>query len=357
MSSPGGEPPMPGGEPPMAGVEPPLVPVAGSTCVVCGDAATLEIASATEVEAQRRYLRLFHRARLRDPGPEALEERADFTQDYAARIVACRGCELVFRDPQPSAESVASVYEGDSYSPERLAALFESQVELFRPKVRRLAPLLPAGRPVVLEIGSFVGGFLAACREADWDAVGIDPGREVADFCESKGLRVLRENVADVEFPDGAADCVAVWNTFDQLPDPRPALRAVARGLKPGGIVVIRVPDGRCFERCIQWLSRLPAPLRKVLLAAMAWNNLPAFPYLHGYSLATLDRLLEAHGFDRIAVDGDVLTRLSDDQTKDWAAREERILKACWRLAARVAETVGGRDSFPWIDVYYRRRS
>jgi SAM-dependent methyltransferase len=339
-----------------AGAEPPMIPVAASACIVCGEAATIEIASAREVEAQRRYLRLFHRARLRDPGPEALEERADFTQDYAARIVVCRGCGLVLRDPQPSEQSVARLYARDSYSPERLAALFESQVELFRPKVRRLAPLLPVGRPVVLEIGSFVGGFLAACSEEGWDTVGIDPGREVADFCESKGLRVLRENVADVEFPGGAADCVAVWNTFDQLPDPRPALRSVARGLKPGGIVVIRVPDGRCFERCMRRLSRLPAPLRKLLLAAMAWNNLPAFPYLHGYSLATLDRLLGEHGFDRIAVDGDVLTRLSDEQTKDWAAREERILKACWRLAARAAEAVGHRDAFPWIDVYYRRR-
>jgi hypothetical protein len=93
-----------------------------------------------------------------------------------------------------------------------------------------------------------------------------------------------------------------------------------------------------------------------VLLAAMSWNNLPAFPYLHGYSVATLDRLLGEHGFERAGFEGDVLTRLSDDRTKVWAMREEQVLKVAWRMLARVAATAGRPDAYPWIDVYYRKR-
>jgi SAM-dependent methyltransferase len=337
-------------------VEPPLALGGGVACVVCGAHATREIASAIELEAQRRYLRLFHRRRLRSKDPEALEERAEFTQDYVARIVACTGCGLVYRDPQPTAETIARLYARDSYAPERLAALYQSQLELFRPKARALAQWLPSGRPVVLEVGSFVGGFLAACREAGWEATGIDPGREVADFCESKGLRVLRRNIDDVELPGNAADCIAVWNTFDQLPDPGPALRVLERSIKVGGFAVVRVPNGRCYAACMGLLRRAPQPVRGVLLAAMTWNNLPAFPYLHGYSLATLDRLFGEHGFVRVAVEGDVLTRLSDDQTKPWAAREETLLKAAWKIVAGVAASLGHPDAYPWMDVYYRRR-
>jgi SAM-dependent methyltransferase len=334
----------------------PLLGTARSTCIVCGSPSAVEVASAVEVEAQLRYLRQFHRRRLREHAPEDMEERADFTQDYSARIVACTECGLVQRDPQPSPEATAQAYARDTYAPERLAALFESQLELFRPKVRALAKWMPRTRPVVLEIGSFVGGFLAACAELGWDAAGIDPGREVADFCEGKGLRVLCENVDDVEFPPAAADFVAVWNTFDQLPDPRPAIRSLSRCLRPGGIAVVRVPDGRCYAGCLRLLGRLPSPLRGVLLAAMSWNNLPAFPYLHGYSVATLDRLLGEHGFERVAFEGGVLTRLSDDRTKAWAAREEQLLKAAWRTLARAAEMARWPDVYPWIDVYYRKR-
>jgi SAM-dependent methyltransferase len=326
-------------------------------CVVCGASGTREIASASEIEAQRRFLQRFHRRRLRERDANAMEERAEFSQDYAARIVACAGCGLVFRDPQPTPDAVARLYAGDSYGAERLHALFESQLELFRPKVGHLAAFVPQPRPVVLEVGSFVGGFLAACAEAGWDAVGIDPGVEVADFCKSKGLRVLRENVDDVEFPAGTADLIAVWNTFDQLADPRPALRAMARCLKPGGVAVVRIPNGSAFDRCMGWLSRAPGPLRGVLLSAMAWNNLLSCPYLHGYSLGTLDRLLGDHGFERIEADGDVLTRLSDERTKTWAKWEERAVKAVWKSLARLAGAAPRESFAPWIDVYYRRTS
>jgi SAM-dependent methyltransferase len=338
----------------IAGVEPPLDPGGHAACVVCGASATREVASASELEVQRRYLRRFHKRRLRTED-HSLEERAEFTQDYAARIVACSGCGLVLRDPQPSREQVARAYAADSYGPEVMAALYESQLELFRPKVRALAKRLPAGRPVVLEVGSFVGGFLAASTEAGWDAFGIDPGVEVADFCSSKGLKVLRENVDDLEFPEGAADCIAVWNTFDQLPDPHPALRSLARCVKPGGLAVFRVPNGECFEACMRWMRRTPPPFRSVLLAAMAWNNLLSFPYLHGYSPATLDRLLGQYGFERIDAEGDVLTRLADERTKTWAKWEELTLKAAWKAFARLAASSSRAVSAPWIDAYYRQ--
>lgn len=339
-----------------------LQPRVDTRCVVCGSDDTRMVASATELEAQRRYLRLFHRRRLRIRRGEedaALEERADFTQGYATNVVACCECGLLYRDPRPCDDAIAAAYEGDTYGAERLEALFESQLELFRPKARLLAKWLDRPQPVVLEIGSFVGGFLAACAEQGWDAMGIDPGREVAEFCERRGLVVLRENADDCEFPRVTADCVAIWNTFDQLPDPHPTLRSVARCLRPGGLLALRVPDGLCFDRCMQVVQRWPRPLRRVLLAAMAWNNLLFFPYLRGYSLETLDRLLASYGFERVHAHGDVLTRLSDEHTKTWARWEERLLKAAWTFLAKVGGAPGQQRSAtsPWLDVYYTRRA
>jgi hypothetical protein len=94
-------------------------------------------------------------------------------------------------------------------------------------------------------------------------------------------------------------------------------------------------------------------PLRTLLLAAMAWNNLLAFPYLYGYSTSTLDRLVGAYGFERIACDGDVLARLADEHTKRWAAAEERACKALWRLWIAGA---GAGGPAPWLDCYYLLR-
>jgi SAM-dependent methyltransferase len=342
------------GESDDAGAQPDLEPEVRAACVVCGGRARETITPAAVLEAQARWLRLFHGQRMRaGPGRGALEDRAEFTQDYATNVVACAACGLVFRDPRPRAAAVAAAYAQDTYGPERLRALHASQLELFRPKARRLGRWL-AGRPdpVVIEIGSFVGGFLAAAREQGWRVLGIDPGEEVGAFCASLGLPVRRESVEACDFPPDAADCVAIWSTFDQLPTPHPTLAAVRKLLRPAGLLALRFPNGACWSRASRWLQGAPRPLRGPLRASLAWNNLLAFPYLFGWAAPTLDRLLAGYGFERVELRPDVLVRLADETTKTWAHLEERVLKWAWRAASAVDPSLA-----PWCDAYYRLAS
>jgi len=337
-------------------------------CVLCGSAKFSTIASAQELEAQHAWLRRFHRKRVRraDAGLQRtggaaedlnLEERSEFTHNYATDVVVCASCRLVFRNPRPSGRAIAAAYASDTYGSERLRTLFDSQLELFRPKAAMLERWVNGrGDRLVVEIGSFVGGFLAAAGELGWQAIGIDPGEEVASFCESKGLTVLREDVARCEVPTNAVDCVAIWSTFDQLPSPHPTLAAVRRLLRPGGVLALRVPNGACFERAHGWTKRWPAPMAAAVRAGMAWNNLLGFPYLYGYSTATLDRLLAGYGFERVQFLPDVLTRLADDDSTRWAIWEERLLKSLWSAASvsDASEQPRGSRLAPWFDAYYR---
>jgi SAM-dependent methyltransferase len=332
-----------------------LEPRVEVACTVCGSRSTELVCSEAEVRAQLAYLDRFHRRRLRPARrkstDEALADRADFTQDYATDIVSCTSCRLVFRESRPRASEITAAYAQDRYGQERLHALHDSQLELFRAKAQRLHRLLSARpNPRIVEVGSFVGGFLGAARERGWDALGIDPGEEVAEFCREKGLAVLRTTAAEAPIEESSVDCVAVWNTFDQIPDPRPTLGAIRRWLRADGIVALRVPNGACFRTAIAALRRVRPPLSDALLAALAWNNLLAFPYLQGHSVATLDRLIAPFELARVAADPDTLTRLADDHTKTWAAWEERLLKLAWRGLARA-----GVAQPPWIDAYYRR--
>jgi len=279
-----------------------------------------------------------------------MAERASFTQDPDSDIVSCAACGLVFRERQPSPGAAVTTYAEDEYDRDRLEALFESHVELFTPRLARLRQLLGETEtpPTVVEVGSFVGGFLSVAEAAGWTALGIDPGEEVGAFCREKNLLVRRGTAADVQVRRGSADVVAIWNTFDQLPDPRPTLAAARRWLRPGGVLALRVPNGYAFCRALTWLRRSPEVLRPPLLTAMAWNNLLTFPYLHGYSIETLSHLTGEFGWRPLAVDADTLTRLSDDHTAPWAAREEWLVKAAWRIVARANPNVA-----PWIDAYF----
>jgi hypothetical protein len=85
------------------------------------------------------------------------------------------------------------------------------------------------------------------------------------------------------------------------------------------------------------------------MLAALAWNNLLAFPYLCGYSMETLSHLLKPFAFVPVMAAGDTLTRLADHGTKRWAALEECVLKVAWRAVSRRQPARA-----PWLDLYYR---
>lgn len=330
-------------------------------CAVCGSEEQQVSCSAREVEAHLEYLRWFHRRRLRCPTEAALADRADFTQDYATDIVACARCALVFRNPRPTAESIARAYAADQYGHERLASMWESQVELYRPKARHLRRRLRPGARVV-EVGSFVGGFLQAGQEQGWEMLGVDPGREVDAFCAERGLRVFSGTLPQFvegglprSWSPGSVDCVAVWNAFDQIPEPEPVLAAARRLLRPGGILALRVPNGACFRLAVSWMRRLPRFGGGWLRAAMAWNNLLAFPYLHGYSVRTLDWMLGWHGLERVEARGDTLCRLADSQTRGWAHWEERVLKALNRVPGLVGARLGPELALsPWLDTFYR---
>ncbi|MGQ0809895.1 MAG: class I SAM-dependent methyltransferase [Nitrospiraceae bacterium] len=311
--------------------------------------------------AHHEYLTRFHKRRLRRNQngrvPEsALADRVDFSQDYATDNVSCTRCGLVFRNPRPTQEVVARTYAQERYGQEHLRAALHNQLDFFREKAETVDRWLAHDRaPHVVEVGSFVGGFLTAGQERGWDMMGVDPGREVTTFCRQRGLRVHHGTLAEALLKPRSVDGIAIWNTFDQLPDPNPTLTITRRALRPEGVLIVRVPNGACFRLAETWVRRLPRPLSWWLKAAMAWNNLLGFPYLYGYSLQTLDRLMHRHGLQRVAVYPETLVRLADQHTHQWAVEEERTIKSLCRALARLeAMTFNSQTVAPWLDVYYR---
>ena len=317
----------------------PLAPEVDVACDACGEVAADELCSVAELAAQADLAKRFHRARLARRSRAALEERASFTHDYATRLLVCRECELVYRSPRPAANAVLQAYEGERYSADRLPQMLASQRVLFRPKARAIARALGEGARV-LEVGSFVGGFLREARDAGLESLGVDPSEQMVALSRRAGLAVQRATLEELAQKDELLpfDAITIWNTFDQLPRPRAALAAALKLLRPGGVLILRFPNGACYRR---WIQQKPLPVR-----ALAWNNLLGFPYLHGFGLQSLDALTRELGLTRNGVAFDTLGTLADKSYTQWARFEERAVKSAlgrhW-----------GRDATraPWLDV------
>jgi 2-polyprenyl-3-methyl-5-hydroxy-6-metoxy-1,4-benzoquinol methylase len=310
-------------------------------CPACGSTRLETVASGSDVERQAEALWLFHTRRLHGGTPPThLLDRAAFSQRPPLAISGCTRCGTLLRNPREDATSLHDVYAQEEVGEAALAALLEPQRGTCRAQAARLGDALGRiGR--VLEVGSYAGGFLEAAAAAGWDAHGMDVNAHAVRFACGRGLRVRLGGIADAD-ADERYDAIVFWNVFEQIDDPARALAAARQRLSTGGIVAVRVPSGRFYRR----LLRVRPPLRAAAWAVLAWNNLLAFPYRHGFTPAALDALFRRYGLRVTGVHGDALVRISDAHTRAWARAEEAALKTLLRtLPARSA---------PWIEVFGR---
>jgi 2-polyprenyl-3-methyl-5-hydroxy-6-metoxy-1,4-benzoquinol methylase len=317
-------------------------------CAVCGAAEAIELADADAVRAEVEALWGFHGSRLRPETPPALlADRVAFSQRPPLRLVRCRRCGLVYRNPRERGFELEEAYEEEAVDDAALESLHENQRHAYRTQARRLLRL--AGRRGSgLEVGSYVGGFLAAAREVGWRFEGLDINERTNRFARSKGFAVSAGTLDTFE-PGRRFDAVTIWNVFDQLPDPRAAAVRAHALLEPGGMLTVRVPNGAFYARLRPLLA---GPLGAAARLVLAHSNLLSFPYRFGFTVESLRRLLHAAGFEVTRVYGDALVPTADRWTRRWATLEERAVKGAIRLLARREPSMA-----PWIEVYARTKS
>jgi SAM-dependent methyltransferase len=316
-------------------------------CPVCNSADSHEIAGVDDVREEMEALWAFHTRRLRDDTPpERLTDRVAFSQAPPIRLVQCTRCETVFRNPRERAFEVTEMYADETPSIEVLQALHDAQRATFASQVSRLTEVsgLP-GRG--LEVGSYSGGFLEAARRAGWRFEGLDVNESANEFARALGYSVTSGDLASFRTTK-PFDAVAIWNCFDQLPDPRSAARSAYALVKTNGVLAIRVPNGAFYAAVRRRLDGVAGPVARALLAH---NNLLGFPYRHGFTVQSLSLLLEDTGFDVIRTHGDALVPIADEWTRGWAAAEERMIKAAMKALAALDS-----DGAPWFEVYARAR-
>jgi SAM-dependent methyltransferase len=138
----------------------------------------------------------------------------------------------------------AALYEGGTYAEARgpVGALLEPLRRLAdRDRMRFVRGLSPGAR--VLEIGAGDGRFVAIMRGAGLDAWGVDPSPAACAAARRHGVRVENVSVADAELEPRTQDAVILWHALEHLDEPASVLGRIASWLRPGGGLVVAVPN------------------------------------------------------------------------------------------------------------------
>ena len=125
--------------------------------------------------------------------------------------------------------------------------------------------LLPA-RKKVLEVGSGAGGGIALFARDGHDAYGIDLSDVAIERSKKAHPEVLfsQANLFDMHFAENSFDVVFNSGVIEHFkyPENIKAIKAMERVLKPGGLLIISVPNSLCL-----WYRAL----KKILIVTKRW--------------------------------------------------------------------------------------
>ncbi len=205
------------------------------------------------------------------------------------KVLKCRNCGLVFLEPK---NNFSVFYKKDyrrQHSPIIGRAmssheLFDFSLPLQKERVATLKHILKPNFKV-LDIGSSAGHFLYALKNRVKEVMGIELNQDNVAFTSKElGLKVCRQPIEKSNLPKEYFDLVTAWQTFEHVEEPLVFLRAVNRVLKPGGFLLIEVPNADDALLSVYGLKSF----------ADFWYTEPHSFY---YTASTLKKMLSKGGF------------------------------------------------------------
>ncbi len=103
--------------------------------------------------------------------------------------------------------------------------------------------IIPNGR--YLDVGCGKGTFLYTMKRINpsGEYYCVKPGNFDEEDTKAHGLNVMRKTLEDAHYPDDYFDVITLNHVFEHVPNPSETMKELKRILKPGGILIIAVPN------------------------------------------------------------------------------------------------------------------
>jgi 2-polyprenyl-3-methyl-5-hydroxy-6-metoxy-1,4-benzoquinol methylase len=234
-------------------------------------------------------------------------------------VVRCLDCGLIYLNPQP--QNIEQYYP-KTYGPHKVIDVSNFAVRLSLHKVLPLFYGYPTNKTVsrtptnrlkyffsylkinykntyffyripygsnkkILDVGCGNGKYLLHLKSLGWNAssqlYGLDiPTETLKKLRETEAINIIEGDFLTTDLPENFFDAVTLRHVLEHLPDPSLAIKKVFNILKPGGNLLIAVPNIRSIE---------------ALLFREKWHHIDAPRHLYHFSPETLKKLLHNSRF------------------------------------------------------------
>jgi 2-polyprenyl-3-methyl-5-hydroxy-6-metoxy-1,4-benzoquinol methylase len=163
-------------------------------------------------------------------------------------IVKCSGCGFRFTNPRPEAGELGKYYQSEEYishsdSRKGLFASVYQKVRNYTLGKKRNLVNKYSKKGEILDIGCATGQFLNTMASDGWGATGIEPDEKTRNNAISAyGLKVFPEEKLH-SFTEASFDVITMWHVLEHVSDLNGRMAEISKLLKPGGTVIIAVPN------------------------------------------------------------------------------------------------------------------
>jgi 2-polyprenyl-3-methyl-5-hydroxy-6-metoxy-1,4-benzoquinol methylase len=203
-------------------------------------------------------------------------------------IVECSACGFRFTNPRPDEKEITRYYDSPDYiahdagKETLLTAIYKSIRKITIRNKYSLVKKYSSGK-VIMDIGCGTGEFLYYCRKKNYLTTGIEPNVKARTFAtDILKLNVYNENKL-FDFPPATFDVVTMWHVLEHVHKLNERLRLIKLLLKPGGILIVAVPDSDSWD---------------ALKYKHAWAAYDLPRHLYHFTQTSVKQLVNKNGLD-----------------------------------------------------------
>ena len=168
-------------------------------------------------------------------------------------IYRCHDCGFRFTNPRPEAEQLGQYYKSENYIAHSnthkgiIAQLYQMvRTQTLQQKFRMISKSVPRG--TIMDIGCATGEFLSVFKNKGWNATGIEPDSDAANYAKKQfRLDVFGENELNT-LPSNLCDVITMWHVMEHVDNLAERVDQIQRLLKPGALAFIAVPNPNSWD-------------------------------------------------------------------------------------------------------------